>query len=166
MDASPSSSTKTCSCRGTRPTGFYLRVGRNGVEKFRPELLVWNAAEPKMLPARVPIVREQDWLAGESRIERIPVGAGVRATVRIYSPDDDLAYLRASGGRQIVPSRPAPDLPRFASFDLTTDANGIPAIDFLPKPYGARYFVLITFTDPRTGQLAVVTAQPARMRGR
>jgi hypothetical protein len=146
---------------GNQPGGFYLHVGRNSVERLRPELRVWDASAPEVTPTRIPVVREQDWLAGLSRIEAIPLREGTRVTVRVYAPDGDLDKIIMQGKtREIIrPVRDAEDRPRFASFDFAVGKEGFPVTTFFGDPFGTRYWVMITLTDPVTHQVTVLTPQ-------
>ena len=154
---------------GNRGNGFFLRVARNGVERFLPELRVWNAAVADVVPTRLPVVRERDWLAGASVIETLPAAKGTRVTVRVYSPGDDsigVEVAMADAQRRVIqPTRGSADAPRFASFEFTvTDSTGLPKMTFTPSVFGYRYWVMVTLTDAVTHQVVVLTPEPEETR--
>jgi hypothetical protein len=145
-----------------RVEGYFVRVARNGVERLRPTLRVWNASVEGVTPTRLPLVRERDWLAGNSRVDAFPLAAGTRVTVRAYSPEDSL-HVRTVRGTMFSDLRFGPrsaDGPRFTAYEFVTDASGFPQMMFAGEPFGARYWVMITYTDARNGQVVVVTPQP------
>jgi hypothetical protein len=154
---------------GNRENGFFLRVARNGVERFRPEVRVWNAAVAGVVPTRLPLVRERDWLAGVSVIESLPASNGTRVTVRVYSPDEHLKWVKITTVgmqvRSVQPTRASADAPRFASFEFTVpNGAGLPKMTFAPETFGDRYWVMVTLTDNVTGQVVVLTPQPEETR--
>lgn len=154
---------------GNRGNGFFLRVARNGVERFRPELRVWNAAVSGVVPTRLPVVRERDWLAGVSVVESLPAMKGTRVTVRVYSPEDDSVCVGVvtdgAQNRYICPTRASADAPRFESYEfIVSSALGLRRMTFSPDSFGSRYWVMVTLTDDLTGQVIVLTPQPEETR--
>jgi hypothetical protein len=150
---------------GNRPNGFYLRVARNGVEALRCDLKVWDAEVVGTVQARVPVVRERDWLAGLSDIGDLPLGEGRRVTVRVYAPDDDLQSVKVTrrGVNDVVlrPVRHSSNAPRYASLEFTSQATDSRSfMEFMPSPFGTRYWVLVTITDSKSHELIVLTPQP------
>ncbi len=161
------------------PTGVMLYVPKTRIDDVAFSLRV--RAVSSAIGTEIPVVRERNYRTGRTTLLNVPLGAGSRAALRLYTPNvlpvqqfrirvvrelDDVEILSrvVNGFLPTDPPVPAVVPAMFDGSSVLSDAalqnpGAVRVVIEAIFPEGTRYWPLITITDNATQQVTAITPQ-------